>query len=243
LVPAGAGALYSSPRDLAGYLAALLGGGANQHGRVLKPETVATMFQPHYQPDPRLPGLGLAFFRTDLGGHLGVEHDGVLPGFDAQIFLAPDDGVAVMAFANGAQRGMHWLTPEAADLVRQLIGVRSPAVRTDVPQRPEIWASLVGRYRFSAHATDPARFAIGAGARVLVRRGRLVIRLLSPIPALRKDFVLHPDDPADPYAFRVELPWFGIGTARLVFSRNSAGIVTALHLDVGAMSFYKREAP
>ena len=159
LVPAGAGALYSSPRDMASYLTALLGGGANQHGRVLKPETVARMFQPQYQPDPRIPGIGLAFFRTDLGGHLGVEHDGILPGFDAQIFLAPDDGVAVMAFANGAKRGMHWLTPEVAELVRRLIGVPASGIRTDVPHHPEVWADLVGRYRFSAHCTDPARFA------------------------------------------------------------------------------------
>jgi CubicO group peptidase (beta-lactamase class C family) len=239
LVPAGAGALYSTPRDMAGYLAALLGGGANQHGRMLKPETVAIVFEPHYQPDPRLPGMGLAFFRTDLGGHLGVEHDGILPGFDAQIFLAPDDGVAVMAFANGASRGMHWLTPEIAGLLRRLIGVREPRIRTDVAQHPEVWADLVGRYRFPAHFTDPARFAMGAGARVLVRRGQLVVRLISPIPALRKGFVLHPDDPADPYAFRVELPWFGIGTARVVFSRDPDGIVTALHVDVGGLSFHR----
>ena len=239
LVPVGAGALYSSPRDMAGYLAALLGGGANQHGRVLKSATVATMFQPHYRPDPRLPGMGLAFFRSDLDGHPGVEHDGILPGFDAQIFLAPEDGVAVMAFANGAKRGMHWLTPEADRLVRRLIGVPSPMIRADVAHHPEVWADLVGRYRFLSHATDPARFAIGSGARVTVRRGQLVVRLRSAIPALRKGFVLHPDDPADPYAFRVELPWFGIGTARVVFSRDPAGIVTALHVDVGSMSFHK----
>jgi CubicO group peptidase (beta-lactamase class C family) len=241
LVPAGAGALYSSPRDLAGYLAALLGGGANQHGRVLKPETVATMFQPHYRPDPRIPGQGLAFFRSDLGGHLGVEHDGILPGFDAQVFLAPDDGVAVVALANGARRGMHWMTPEAASLVRRLIGVPSPEIRADVPHHPEVWSDLVGRYRFSAHASDPARLAIGLGARVMVRHGQLMVRLRSPIPALHRGFVLHPDDPADPYAFRVELPWFGIGTSRLVFSQDQTGIVSALHVDVGSMSFHKQQ--
>ena len=59
-----------------------------------------------------MPGFGLGFFRTNFGDHLAVEHDGILPGFDSQIFLAPDDGVGVMAFANGARRGMHWLAPE-----------------------------------------------------------------------------------------------------------------------------------
>ena len=61
-VPAGAGAVYSTTGDMARYAAALLGGGAGEHGR-LQPETLATMFQPHYQPDPRIPGMGLGFFR------------------------------------------------------------------------------------------------------------------------------------------------------------------------------------
>ena len=199
-------------RDMARYVAALLGGGANQYGSMLKPATMATMFEPHYQPDPRIPGMGLAFFRADLGGHLAVEHDGILPGFDAQIFLAPDDGVGVMAFANGARRGMHWLAPEAGGLLRRLLGVPDPVIRTDVPHHPEIWADLCGWYRFSAHPTDPARFAIGAGAEVFVRHGQLMIRFLSPIPALYRGFLLHPDDDRDPYVFRIELPWFGIGT-------------------------------
>ena len=37
----GAGGIYSTPIDMAGYLAALLGGGANEHGTVLKPATLA----------------------------------------------------------------------------------------------------------------------------------------------------------------------------------------------------------
>jgi CubicO group peptidase (beta-lactamase class C family) len=84
LIPIGAGGIFSTPRDMARYLAALLGGGANEHGSVLKPATLATMFEPHYRPDPRLAGMGLAFFRADLGGHLVLEHDGILPGFDCR---------------------------------------------------------------------------------------------------------------------------------------------------------------
>jgi hypothetical protein len=242
VVTAGGGAIYSTARDMARYLAALLGGGANQHGVVLKPATLATMFEPHYQPDPRIPGIGLAFFRANLGGHRTVEHDGILPGFDSQILLAPDDGVAVMAFANGARRGMHWLAPEAAGLLRRLLDVADTAVRTDVPQHPEVWRELCGWYRLAAHRTDPARFAIGAGAEVFVRRGQLMIRFLSPIPALYRGFLLHPDDDKDPYAFRIELPWFGIGTGRVVFSREPGLGATALHLDVAPLSFERQPA-
>jgi CubicO group peptidase (beta-lactamase class C family) len=242
VVPVGAGAAYSTPKDMARYVAALLGGGANERGSVLKPSTLATMFEPHFQPDPRIPGMGLAFFRANLGRHRAVEHDGILPGFDSQILLAPDDGVGVMAFANGARRGMHWLTPEVSAMVKELLGVPEEVIRTDVPQHPEIWSGICGWYCFSAHLTDPARLAMGAGAEVGVRRGRLMVRFLSPIPALYRGFVMHPDDDKDPYVFRIAFPWFGIGTGRVIFSRKPGAGTTAFHLDFAPMSFEKQSA-
>jgi hypothetical protein len=243
LIPVGAGGIFSTPKDMARYVAALLGGGANEYGSVLKPATLATMFQPHYQPDPRLAGMGLAFFRANLGGHLAVEHDGILPGFDSQILLAPDEGVGVMAFANGARRGMHWLTPEVGDVLRQLLGSPDAVIRTDIPQHPEIWGDLCGWYRFSTHITDPAKFVLGAGAEIFVRRGQLILRYLSPVPALYQGFPMQPDDENDPYVFRIAFPWFGIGTGRVVFSREPGAGATAVHLDFGAVSLSFQRQP
>ena len=57
----GGGGMYSTTADIARYVAALLRIAANEHDSVLRPETVATMFRPHFQPDPRVPGMGLAF--------------------------------------------------------------------------------------------------------------------------------------------------------------------------------------
>lgn len=242
LIPIGAGGIFSTPNDMARYLAALLGGGANEHGSVLKRGTLVTMFEPHFQPDPRLAGMGLAFFRANLGGHLAVEHGGILPGFDSQIFLAPKDGVGVMAFANGAKRGMHWLTPEVGAVLKQLLGVPDEVVRTDVAQRPELWAEICGWYRFSAQLTDPAKLAIGAGVEVFVRGGQLTIRFLSPIPALYRGFPLHPDDDEDPFVFRIEFPWFGMSTGRVVFSHAPGVGTPAVHLDFGPTSFQKQPA-
>lgn len=244
LITAGAGGIYSTTRDMARYAAALLGGGTNEHGSILKPETIAMMFAPQYQPDARMPGNGLAFFRLNLGGHLAVEHDGILPGFDSQMFLAPGDGVGVMAFANGARQGFHWLTPEIGGLLRYLLGVSNEAMRTDVPQRPEIWGDLCGRYHFSAPLTDPTKLALGAGVEVFVRQGQLMIRILSPILALYRGFHLHPDDDNDPYIFRVDLSaiGFGIGTGRVIFSREPGVGTTAVHFEFGPLSFQKQPA-
>jgi len=240
-VTPGASSIYSTPRDMARYLAALAGGGANEHGRVLEAATLATMFQPHYQTDPRVPGIGLAFWRSYLGGHLAVEHQGVLPGFNSQIWVAPDDGVGVMAFTNGASGAVIWLTAEIAGLLRRLLGVADEVIRTDVPHHPEIWADLCGWYPVSAQLTDnQARGIAGLGAEVFVRRGQLTLRSLSPIPAVYRGFALHPDDDKDPYVFRVDLSQFGLGTARIVFSREPGTGTTRIHTDMVPLSLRKQ---
>ncbi len=232
LVLAAAGGACSTAGDLARFMAALLGGGSNQHGTVLHPETVAEMFAPQHQPDPRVPGMGLAFFRGDAGGHRTVEHGGVLPGFVSQLFLAPDDGLGVFAWTNGGRRPMFWLPGEVSGLLHGLLGVPPEAVRTDVPQSPQIWSELCGRYLLSGPLTDArARAMAGAGVDVVVRRGRLTLRVLMPIPVAYRGFPLHPDDRHDPYVFRIDLSRFGIGTARIVFSRDPA----AVHFDRGQL--------
>jgi hypothetical protein len=80
----------------------------------------------------------------------------------------------------------------------------------------------------------------GVGAEVLVRRGRLTLRFLSPVPGMYKGFPLYPDDGTDPSVFRVAVPWFGIGTCRVVFSRRPGTGTTGLHLDFWPLSFEKR---
>jgi CubicO group peptidase (beta-lactamase class C family) len=243
LVPVGAGAIYSTTRDMARYVAALLAGGSGEHGRVLKPETLAGMFAPHYQPDPRLPGVGLAFFRRDLGGHLVVGHDGLVPGFTSQLSLAPADGAGVVAFTNGARSAMAWLGPEVSTILGSILRIPDSMIRTDVPHHPEIWTNVCGWYSFRGSLRDAQKWFI-AGAEVVVRRGELTLRPITPVPALAGGLPLHPDNPGDPYVFRIDLTSFGVGTSRVVFSRSARGEATALHvdLDVTPLSFDKQPA-
>jgi len=242
-VTAGAASAYSTPRDMARYVAALLGGGANEHGSVLKPPTVEAMFAPQYQSDPRLPGVGLAFFRVSAGGHRAVEHQGIVPGFDSQILMAPDDGVGVIAFTNGTRNGMLWIPTEVSLLVTSLLGVPDDAIRADVPQRPEIWSDLCGWYYLPGRLSDARmRGMVGAGVEVFVRGGRLFLRGLTPVPAIYRGYRLHPDDEQDPYAFRIDLSEFGLGTLRVVFGRDPERGTMAVHLDVMPVSAFKRPA-
>ncbi len=240
---AGGGGIYSTTGDLARYLAALLGGGSGEHGSVLEPATLATMFEPHYQPDPRLPGMGLAFFRGDAGGHRVVGHEGILPGFNSGLSLAPDDGVGVIALTNGSRGAFVWLQLELGRLLRHLLDVPDEVVRSDVPHHPEVWSDICGHYRLPPRISDlRQRVAMAGGAEVFVRGGRPMVRLLTPVPALYRGFPLHPDDEKDPYVFRLDLSAFGMGTARIVFSHEAGTGTTACHTDLQSVSLYKRPA-
>jgi hypothetical protein len=72
---------------------------------------------------------------------------------------------------------------------------------------------------------------LGAGAKITVRRGQLILRTLSPIPALYRGLQLHPDDQEDPYVFRIDLFKYGLGTVSVVFSCDPSGTATGVHID------------
>jgi CubicO group peptidase (beta-lactamase class C family) len=243
-ITAGGGAVYSTASDMARYVAALLNGGTNDDGTVLRPDTLATMFEAHYQPDPRIPGMGLGFLRGQVGGHPTVGHDGIWKGFRADMVLAPDQGIGVLALANTGWFDPRGATAPVADvLLRALLDLPDDTVRTDVREHPEVWSDLCGWYSLGPGVlTDPQPRLLGAGVEVVVRGNHLTMRGQVPAPAVRRGLRLHPDDHKDPYVFRVDLSAVGPGTSRVVFSRGPDGEVSALHLGLMPMSFHKRPA-
>jgi len=233
-IGAGAGGVYSTTRDLARYAAALLGGGTNQDGSILEPSTLGTMFEPQYEPDPRLRGMGLGFFRGQIGGHRVVSHDGILPGFHSRLVVAPDDSMAVIGLTNGSAGAFTWLPIELDSLLGQMLGVRADLPRDEIPHHPEVWQQVCGRYVLPSRIADlRERLLFGCGVEVLVRGGRLVVRILTPIPALWRGMPLEPDDANDPYAFRLDLSRHGLEALRIVFVRGADGLATAAYADLG----------
>jgi CubicO group peptidase (beta-lactamase class C family) len=234
----GAGGMYSSPADMARYVAALQRTGTAEHGAVLEPETFASMFQPHFRADPRLPGMGLAFELGEEGGHKTVGKGGIVSGFHSAIAMAPHDGVGVIAFSNtGGLDGRGVSAPLATALLRRLLALPDAPIRTDIPTRPDTWSEICGWYSPDPGPITnlPTRAIIGAGAEVAVRGGHLVLKPLTPVPALRRGMRLYPDDPDDPYVFRVEVPEFG-GSLRVVFNRPHDGrTATRLLTDIFAL--------
>jgi hypothetical protein len=117
-------------------------------------------------------------------------------------------------------------------LLGDVLAIPEEAIRTDVPHRPELWSDLCGWYGFRGSFRDVQRWFV-LGAEVFVRRGQLMLRALSPIPAANRGLPLHPDDERDPYVFRIDLSDVGLGTSRVVFSRDPGAGTTAVHLDLG----------
>lgn len=245
MITAGAASIYSTAVDMARYLAALMGGGANRHGSVLKPETLASMFEPHFRPDPRVPGMGLGFFRSRVGERIVVGHQGTHPGFHSQILLDPEAGAGVMMFTNGARQADFWLPTEAAGMLGDLIGAppdHEPG--GGVPLRPELWHDLCGWYRLDAGMTDiRLRGMMGAGAEVFVRGGRLLVRFLSPIPAVAKGFPLIPISPDDPDRFAIDLGDPDLEPMHIVFGRDVAGTIVRIHFEAMPLTMEKQPAP
>lgn len=240
MVTTGAASAFSTVRDMARYVSALVSDGTDVHGSVLRRETVATMFAPHHRPDPRLAGMGLGFFRSRHRGRVFVGHQGTHPGFHSQMTLDPDSGIGLIAFTNGARQPDFWLPAAVSELLAILAGLPDDPPPTFAPARPDLWPGLCGWYRLSAGLTDVRlRGMLGFGAEVFVRNGRLMLRFLTPVPALAGGMPLDAADPTDPSVFRIDLGSEGMEPMTVVFGQDGSGLTDRLHLDVMPLTLDK----
>jgi len=136
------GGLYSTVNDMSRYMLMLLNHGRLGDSAVLKPETIEFMFTPHYQLDPRLMAIGLCFFIHDnFYEHKIVEHDGAMPGYGAQLLLAPEDGLGLVVFANIMNSSAYEI---AYSLLKLLLDCQRPAESFE--EAKSLWPSFVGSY-------------------------------------------------------------------------------------------------
>lgn len=239
----GGGGICSTTRDMVKYVAALLNGERSGAGAILRPETIASMFRPHFQPDPRIPGMGLGFDLSAEGGHRIVGKDGVVSGFLAQILLAPDDDIGVVVLCNtGGLDARGAPTPLAWAIMRHVLGLADNPFRTDVVARPEVWADLCGWYDLAPGPMTNVfiRLLMGAGAEVRVRDRQLLLQPLSPVPAMRRGMHLYHDDPNDPYVFRIDMSEMGKPPMPVVFTGGVEGKQPAERLCFGETVFHRR---
>jgi CubicO group peptidase (beta-lactamase class C family) len=202
LVPP-AGSVFSSVEDMARYAAALAGGGANEHGRVVRVETLEAMLEPQAGLEVDGTGMGLAYFLDRIDAHRVAGHDGGWPGFVSSLLVAPDDGVGVVAFTNTSVA----LTPHDATerLLARLLGVEPED--EPVPASPLLWNELTGVYKpLRGLNTNFRLLPLTLGeVEVAVKDSRLVVRAPSPAGPLRRGLELHPSNAEDPLAFELRV--------------------------------------
>lgn len=228
-----AGTAMSSVEQMALYLEALMNGGANAQGLVLKPETLKKMMTPHYQEDPHLAAMGLGFFLEDLDGHHAAWHGGSLPGFNSALWVAPEDKLGVFVSANSNTRAIYHF---GKAVLRDLIGLQPLEERLpkpDVPHSPYLWEDMVGHYAPYKGFNSNARIwmTFGGEVQIYVENGSLKMRSLTG--PYKKGIKLYPVDKDDPLAFENVTDGKLI---QLAFLRNAEGYID--HLSISALSFY-----
>ena len=118
----GAGSVYSTAEDMGRYAACLMNGGAP----VLKPETLEEMWSRQFElPQERFKGhMGLGFIVHDVDGRRVPWHNGGWPGAATSMYVAADDGRAVLLTANtfGGQHSQA-LDQLGMRLTRRLLGL------------------------------------------------------------------------------------------------------------------------
>ena len=158
-IGAGAGGVYSTTRDMARFAAALMGGGANEHGSILEAATLGDDVRASPPAgSSRLPGMGSRLRpRRDAGGHLVVGHDGILPGFNSTLLVAPDDGIGGGRLHQRLEGRVQWMETEFKRLLRLLLDVPDEVVRTDIAHRPEVLGGDLRSLPAAAADLRPAR--------------------------------------------------------------------------------------
>lgn len=229
-----AGAVFSNSIDMASYVEAVIGGGANRHGRVLEESTLALMTRSHFTCDQRLPGaFGLGFMIDVVAEHRTAWHSGGWPGFATMLYAFPDDAVGVVVFTNALSRR---LAVVAQDIARFALGEPSaPTSFNPTLVTPAVATALAGTYApHERFVNAPIRWAIagGGGFRVESRDGSLWLRGRIPIGPGRKPAAMEQvgDDP-DVFDAAVEGQ-----VHHLAFRRGTDGAVAGLCVD-GLLSF------
>ena len=159
--------LYSSIEDMSRWAIANLNHGELDGRRILKRETVESMWRPVV--DALGMKEGISWFMTEKGGHHLVLHSGGDVGFESLLVLAPDDSVAVIAMSNFAGSDRDYVEDFVNVAVRIMLGVDSTAAST--AKGPGITPTQLGAEAARAKADEVlASYVTALGGRTALEK-------------------------------------------------------------------------
>jgi CubicO group peptidase (beta-lactamase class C family) len=148
------GNLYSTIEDMSAFVKFVFRGGEANGRQVIKPETLALMFEDQFgsQRDPQPMGLGWKTARV-LGSELLVWHDGGPDdGTGSLVALLPERRLGVVLFANEVSFGGPVAVSLAIEILERMLetkhGIVPPADKTPEPVDlgQAVLDTYVGRY-------------------------------------------------------------------------------------------------
>lgn len=216
------GNVYSTVRDFGLYVEALLNGGRNRNGSVIKPETLAMMMTPQHTFDARQNayGFGLYIYGRHWG-HRIVGHSGSVPfGYHSHMLLAPDDRVGVFVFGNGED---DTTTIACWKLMKLLLNGQDEPLPSLTPDR-RAWADLEGYYgpRYPQFKTSTRIYMSNIG-RYHVKIIGDELKLIYDWQGAKKARTLVPALAGDPNFFRIKEPTLTGVPAYVSFHQDPTG--------------------
>ncbi|WP_435007232.1 serine hydrolase [Tundrisphaera lichenicola] len=145
-----AGCMYSTVTDLARFLEVLFAGGNGPGGRVLKPETLHSMFKVQFAKPGQETGFGLGFSVSRFRDLRRIGHGGAIYGFATEVAALPDQklGVVVIVAKDCANAEAERIADAALD---QMLAVRQgkPLTKIDTtnPLPPGLARKWEGTYQ------------------------------------------------------------------------------------------------
>jgi CubicO group peptidase (beta-lactamase class C family) len=100
-----AGSATTTSPDMANFMLALLQGGQFGEARILKQQTLGTMFMPAYKPAPRVNNVALGFYNSSVNGRRVLNHSGNIRFFTSLISLLPDERTGIFISVNNGSVG------------------------------------------------------------------------------------------------------------------------------------------
>jgi len=234
------GNLFTSLPDMALYLVALLNGGKNSNGRVLKPETLAMMMDTQYTLDPRQMGWGFGFqvYGNNLWGCRVIGHAGSVPfGFTSQMLLVPDRRVGVLVFSNSETYSPGQI---AWGVLKLALGIQPEPLPLIAPDQ-SVWPKLKGYYgpEFRDFKTSTRLYMSGIGAFRVAQKGDDLV-LIYTWQGRKKARPLHRVGTDDPDFFWLEEKKPGELPHYLAFKRGANG---RIYLIPGGLDEYVKLGP
>ena len=128
------GAMVSTASDMGRFMRAHLADGTLGGVRILAPARARQMRQTQWRASAAIPGVGLGFFGSDLGGVSGVFHTGARTHFSL-MYLVPEHRLGIFVVHSMRQGGPHQTL--RTDFARALIERYIPPDRVEpVPRQP-----------------------------------------------------------------------------------------------------------